>query len=112
MAELAALALRALGAGSVPAQDAAREAGALPLIAALLNPAGNKAMAEERKARKDNAAAAASRAMHALAEGNTASKVNAFLSCHITPITSHEYPYSRAAAANRAMAEERKAREG
>ena len=83
MAELAALALRALGASSVPAQDAAREAGALPLVAALLNPAGIKAMAEERKARKDNAAAAASRAMHALAEGNTASKVNAFLSYHI-----------------------------
>lgn len=96
MAELAALALRALGAGSVPAQDAAREAGALPLVAALLKPAGNKAMAEERKARKDNAAAAASRAVHALAEGNTASKVNAFPFFHSTPIISHEYLFSRA----------------
>jgi hypothetical protein len=90
MAELAALALRTLGAGSALAQDAAREAGALPLVAALLNPAGSKAMEGERKARKDNAAAAASRAVHALAEGNAASKVNAFLVCPITPTVSHE----------------------
>lgn len=43
--------------------------------AGLLEPAGNKAMAEERK---DNAAAAASRAVHALSQGNETSKVTPF----------------------------------
>ena len=76
MAELAALALRALAAGSVPAQDAAHAAGAPPLLVALLSPAQNRHMAEERKARKENAASAAAQAVLALAEGNTASKVS------------------------------------
>ncbi len=75
MAELAALALRALAAGSAPNQDAARAAGAAPLLVVLLNPTQNRHMAEERKARKENAAAAAARAILALVEGNEASKV-------------------------------------
>ena len=75
MAELAALALRALAAGSAPNQDASRGAGAAPLLVALLNPTQNRHMAEERKARKENAAAAAARAILALAEDNEAAKV-------------------------------------
>ena len=82
MAELAALALRALAAGSAPAQDAAREAGAPPLLAALLSPAQNRHMAEERKARKENAASAAAQAVLALADGNGASKVSLTVCIH------------------------------
>ena len=79
MAELAALALRALAAGNAPNQDTARGAGAAPLLVALLNPTQNRHMAEERKARKENAAAAAARALLALAEGNEAAKVSCSL---------------------------------
>lgn len=78
MAELAALALRALASGNAPNQDAARAAGAAPLLVALLNPTQNRHMAAERKARKENAAAAAARAILALVEGNEASKVPCF----------------------------------
>ena len=82
MAELAALALRALAAGSAPAQDAARAAGAPPLLAVLLSPAQNRHMAEERKARKENAASAAAQAVLALADGNSASKVSSTVGAH------------------------------
>ena len=87
MAELAALALRALTAGNALNQDAARASGAAPLLVVLLNPTQNRFMAEERKARKENAAAASARAMLALVEGNEVCKVMLFLAWTIEAYT-------------------------
>ena len=76
MAELAAHALRTLAFDDVGNQDAARAAGALPLLTAQLDPAGSGAhRGDERKARRENAALAAVRAIHALGRSNVANQV-------------------------------------
>lgn len=76
MAELAAHALRTLAFDDMGNQDAARAAGALPLLTAQLDPAGSGAhRGDERKARRENAALAAVRAIHALGRSNVANQV-------------------------------------
>lgn len=75
MAEVAANALRALCFDDARNQDAAREAGALTLLTAQLDPAQKLQKAEERKARKENASQAAARAIHALARSNSTNQV-------------------------------------
>jgi hypothetical protein len=80
MAELAAGALRALCFDEAANQEAARAAGALPLLAAQLDPAQKLHKADKRKARKENAAQAAARAIHALARSNAANQVHVKMS--------------------------------
>lgn len=76
MAELAAAALRTLAFDDERNQEAARAAGALPLLTAQLNPvASAQHRGDERKARRENAATAAARAIHALARSNRANQV-------------------------------------
>jgi len=82
MAELAAAALRTLAFDDERNQEAARASGALPLLTAQLNPvASAQHRGDERKARRENAATAAARAIHALARFNRANQVG--LLCNV-----------------------------